>query len=54
MSDFISFYEMSKNIVGVVPPEYEILYFITTVALIFCTLLVIMSPLLLFRALGGR
>lgn len=54
MNDLVSFYEMSKSIVGVVPPEYEILYFIVTVALIFCTLLVIMSPLLLFRSLGGR
>lgn len=54
MSDIVSFYDLAVNLVGTVPPQYEIIYFIVTVALIFCTLLIIMSPLLLFKAIGGR
>lgn len=54
MNGIINFYEMSQNIVGTVPPQYEIIYFIVTVALVFCAILIIMSPLLLFKAIGGR
>lgn len=54
MQDIINFYDLAVEIVGKVPPQYEIIYFIVTIALIFCTLLIIMSPLLLIRSLGGR
>ena len=54
MDNILNFYELATILVGDVPPQYEIIYFIVTVALIFCALLVIMSPLLLIKSIGGR
>ena len=54
MDKIFSFYDLAVQLVGDVPPQYEIIYFIVMVALIFCALLVIMSPLLLIKSIGGR
>ena len=54
MDKMFSFYDLAVQLVGEVPPQFEIIYFIVMVALIFCALLVIMSPLLLLKTMGRR
>lgn len=49
-----SYYEMAIQLVGTVPEEFRIIYLFVTIALIICTLIFLMSPILLFKAIGNR
>lgn len=49
-----SYYCKAVELLGPVPGEFEILYFIGFLIIIGMLVLVIISPLLLGRALGGR
>lgn len=48
--DSLNIYELAQKLIGPVPPQYEIIYAIMVIFLIIATIIVILSPLMIFKA----
>lgn len=49
MEKSLNLYESSVQLIGEVPPQYEIIYFVGMFAILFAIIIVVLSPIILLR-----
>lgn len=50
----IELFEKAKELIGIVPPQYEFIYAVGTVLLFIGCVIVFLSPIIVLKGLSGK